>query len=120
MPSTRVRDAAARATNLIPFDAGTLKGDYAAVCSPAERMPYALQAAQQARTTFYMAGNGRSGPAFAPRYYLTSGKGPAAELIAYVSMDGRVHYPTVTAPLAIRHQQAMRAALPTRFAPFSD
>jgi hypothetical protein len=118
MPNTRVRDAAARATNLIPFDAGSIRGDYAAVCSPVSTLPAELQDAQRARTAAYMAGEGRMSPASAPRYFVTS----RGRLIAWVNLDGSVHYLQDPAlpRLARLHRDMIRAAWPTRFTLTSD
>lgn len=80
-----------RAARLIPFDAGNLRGDYAAVCSPVQTVPAELQDAQRERTAFYMShtweeGN-RTNPPHAPRYFVTS----YGRLIAWVTLDGRTH-----------------------------
>jgi hypothetical protein len=122
---TRVRDAAARARNLTPFQTDTyprrgLTGDYAAVCTPVQTVPGPLQQAQADRTAFYMSnhtedtGYGRRGPAHGPRYYVTS----RAQLIAWVTLDGQTHFTDEgeLPPLARKHQAMIRAAWPTRFA----
>jgi hypothetical protein len=90
---TLVRDAAARAANLIPFQTDTyplrgLTGNYAAVCTPVQTVPVELQAAHLERHNAYMAGEGRMTPDHGPRYYVTSG----GQLIAWVTLDGRTHY----------------------------
>lgn len=116
MPNTLVRDAAARATNLIPFDAGTIRGDYAAVCSPVSDLPRALQSAHIVRHNTYIADGSRMSPGYAPRYFVTT----RGELVAYVSLDGHVHFPSVAGTLAAKHQDMIRAAWPTRFTLTSD
>jgi len=115
MPNTLVRDAAARARNLIPFDAGSIRGDYAAVCSPVSDLPAELQAAHLERHNAYMAGEGRMTPDHGPRYYVTSG----GRLIAWVTLDGLAHHaPTDDlSPLQRKHQAMIRNVWPTRFAP---
>lgn len=113
---TLIRDAARRATNLTPFDAGTLRGDYAAVCTPAQSVPTQLRRAHMERHDAYMNGQGRTTPDHAPRYFVTS-KG---QLIAWVTLDGRTHYTSSLVPLARKHQDMVRAAWPTRFAVTAD
>lgn len=107
-------DAPGRARNLTPFETKTLRGDYAAVCSPVRTMPEQLRGAQQRRTETYMSGGGRMSPPDAPRYYVTS----SGALIAWVTMDGGVHYvadETLTRT-ARRHLALIRTVWPTRFA----
>jgi hypothetical protein len=122
MPNTLVRDAAARAVNLIPFDAGSIRGEGAYVCTPSVTVPAQLRQAQEDRTAFYMSnhteetGYGRMGPDHGPRYYVTS----RGQLIAWVTLDGRTHYTTSVTGLAARHQAMIRAAWPTRFTLTSD
>lgn len=124
MTHTLVRDAAQRARNLIPFRTDTypargLTGEYAAVCTPVCTVPTELQQAQADRTAFYLANNteetgyGRRGPAYGPRYYVTS----RGLLIAWVTLDGQTHYAADDAlsTTARRHRDMIRAAWPTRF-----
>jgi hypothetical protein len=135
---TLVRDAAARAANLIPFQTDTyplrgLTGNYAAVCTPVQTVPAELQRAQAERTEHYMTHYGaedrRMAPAHAPRYYVTSG----GRLIAWVSLDGRTHYtPDVTqeqdgtvtltglTPLQRKHRDMIAKAWGPRVAVTSD
>jgi hypothetical protein len=116
MPNTRVRDAAARAANLTPFDAGSIRGDYAAVCSPVSSIPRALQSAHVERHDTYMATGARMSPGNGPRYFITSG----GTLIAWVTLDGHTHYAKHLTPLEYKHQAMIRAAWPVRFTLTSD
>lgn len=112
MSKIRIKDVATRVRNLTPFDAGNLKGDYAAVLSPIATTPRELQDGQRRRTETYMASGDRNAPLDAPRYYVTS----YGELIAWVTMDGQVHYRTSNTPRTAKHQSIVRAEWPTRFA----
>jgi hypothetical protein len=131
MTRTLVRDAAARARNLTPFQTDTypakgLTGNYAAVCTPVQTVPAELQAAHLERHNAYMTGEGRMTPDHGPRYYVTSG----GRLIAWVSLDGKTHIVpdvdtapdgsvilTGLTPTQRKHRDLITAAWPTRFAP---
>jgi hypothetical protein len=126
---TLVRDAAARAANLTPFQTDTyplrgLTGNYAAVCTPVETVPAELQAAHLERHNAYMASEGRMTPGHGPRYYVTS----RGVLVAWVTLDGTAHYATDEAirnatyypALPMRHREMIRKAWGTRVAVTSD
>ena len=129
MTTTTVSTALDRIARLIPVRAAGsshLTGDYAAVCTPWQTLPEQFQAAQRDRTAFYMTHGGRvpNGPdggdelaTRAPRYVVTSYGVP----IAWVTLDGRTHFADLSGgdskPRAMwRHQTAIRAAWPERFA----
>lgn len=130
MPNTLVRDAAKRAVNLIPFDAGSIRGDYAAVCSPKSSIPAELRQAHRERHNAYMSGKGRMTPAHGPRYFVTSRDETGHRLIAWVTLDGKTHIVpdvigagtgnvelTGLTPTQRRHRDMIAAAWPARFAP---
>lgn len=114
MSKIRISDVSARVRNLTPFDAGNLKGDYAAVLSPPDPMPHELRDGQLRRIKTYMATGDRNAPLDAPRYYVTS----YGKLVAWVTMDGQTHYvdPIALDRTQTRHQSIVRAEWPTRFA----
>jgi hypothetical protein len=114
MSKIRIKDVATRVRHLTPFDAGNLKGNYAAVLSPISLMPRELQDGQRRRTETYMASGDRNAPLDAPRYYVTS----YGELVAWVTMDGQTHYvdPIALDRTQAGHQSIVRAEWPIRFA----
>lgn len=120
MPKITVRDGFQRAARLIPFNAGNLRGDYAAVCSPASTVPEQFREAQQHRTKVYFRTGARNLPGDAPRYYVTSYGVP----IAWVTLDGRTHASHIgewgdisdaQQRTMMRHQEAVFASWPDRF-----
>lgn len=114
MPNTLIRDAAARAVNLTPFDAGTLKGEGVYVLTPPQTIPARFQDDQRARTEAYCATTARLSPPYAPRYIISSNGTP----IVWVTCDGRMHHlpPSEATPAARRHLEMLLHSMPRRFA----
>lgn len=122
-----IKTAVERIARLIPtYRSPVLKGDGVWVLTSPAELPPELRTVQEERTRHYMTatdGTGRTMPGHAPRYIVTS----YGMLIAWVSLDGRTHFPSgaaigegLHAPArwaAIRrHQEAVRGVWPDRFA----
>lgn len=114
MARDRVRDGVGRAARLIPFDAGTLRGDGVWVLTPAATVPERFAELQRARSEAYLSTGDRSAPLDALRYVVTY----CGEPIAWITLDGVTHTAAdgeISSPVARRHRDAMAAALPERF-----
>lgn len=112
-----------RIAHLVPtYRSPVLKGEGVWVLTSPAELPPELRALQAERTAYYMSHDWteghRTNPPEAPRYVVTSYSVP----IGWVSLDGRTHFPAVTGSRSARtaairrHQEAVRAVWPERFA----
>lgn len=108
MSRVTITEGVRRSGMLTPFDAGTLRGEGAYVCSPVATVPEPLRALQRRRTDEYMTTGHRDRPDEAPRYYVTSG----GTLLAWVEISGWPRFTDARELSAVqqRHQRRVRDA----------
>ncbi len=123
--------AVERISHLIPtYRSPNLVGDGVWVLSPPSELPERFRTSQEERTAVYLSTHltplqRRTQPDHALRYLVRSYGVP----IAWVTLDGRTHFSTLSelarnmehwsparARAVIRHQRAVRAVWPDRFA----